>query len=42
MANAKLDCVLGKSDDYIEAAEVEWKLAELIAAMDARINLEGE
>lgn len=42
LANAKLDCVLSQSDSFIEAAEVQWKLAELTAAMDARISLEGE
>ena len=36
----KLDCVLSRADDHIEAAEVQWKLEELIAALNLRAELE--
>jgi hypothetical protein len=42
LSHAKLDCILSKSDDHIEAAEVEWHLDELITAMASRVEMEAQ
>lgn len=39
LVRTKLDCVLGKEDDHLEAAEVVWALDELISAINSRLSL---
>ena len=39
MSHYKLDCILSKSDDHVEAARVGWALDQLTAAMNARLSL---
>ena len=42
LAHAKLDCIIGKEDDSIEAAEVLWALDELISALQVRLHFESK
>ena len=39
LARAKLNCVLSREDDHIEAAEAAWALDELFAAINSRLDL---
>lgn len=40
LARARLDCVLSRADDRLEAAEVEWALEELVKAWTIRLQYE--
>lgn len=40
IAHAKLDCVLSHADNHQEAAEVQWALDELVAALNLRLKYE--
>ena len=39
ISHAQLNCILEKTDDHEEAAEVEWALDELVAALNARLSV---
>ena len=39
ISHAQLNCILEKVDDYEEAAEVEYALDELVAALLARVSV---
>ena len=39
ISHAQLNCILAKTDDHEEAAEVEWALDELVAALNARLSV---
>lgn len=41
LVRLEFDCILGKTDDYIEAQEAEFAINELITALNARVALEG-
>ena len=39
ISHAQLNCILEKTGDHQEAAEVEWALDELVAALNARLSV---